>query len=155
MLPVSCPRSSTEQHHLIKYRWSALLKVPCSVIEIKAADRCRSFTLPHPVSLLSLSRRPSVSLKPLIDCVANPHRPGQTASWKNSFIRRAAALCRVCEFHKVCEMFPGCVFHFLFLRLDSDDWQSLTDLISFDLISSQDLLLYFYSKESLVVFDAP
>lgn len=61
------------------------------------------------------------------------------------------ARCRVFELPKECVLFPVLYFHFD----DSDDWQSLTDMfVLFQSVSSQDLLLYFYIKEPLAVYDA-
>lgn len=118
---------------------SNLDEEPCfqsSIIEIKQTGAALSF---FPVQSFPELFKTSDQMflhfsKALTDCVANPHWRGPTVSSKN-------ALCWVCDFHKVCEVLPGCVFLFSVSKVRKW-WLTIFVWLDILLISSQDLIVY-------------
>lgn len=101
--------------------WSNVVKVPYfwSVFTSLLRLRCCSFHLPPDILFISLHL--------LNDCTVNRYHSWKILttqkSGKKGFMRRVLALCRVFELHKVCVLFPVCIFTLIRQwRLTIFDW---------------------------------
>lgn len=126
---MSCPDEPVFYVQHSKFRWSALHQT----------DRCCSFILPSPVFLWVVQNIwPDVP-----SFLQSSHWLRCQSTLKRTDCCIQNALCWVCDFHKVCEVLPGCVFFCVVSVSKVWKWW-LTIFVWLDilLISSQDLIVY-------------